>query len=136
MSPYRVQYPTAISDLLPVLRTMEPNLLDSAIKKFPRTLACRFSSVTFSGRPRKASANAVWYEWKTSDIGSVKNSIPRFSAKSRASARLPSDEYGPGMETPSTFSRPKAETAMAATTEESMPPLKPTTAERKPDLQT
>ncbi len=32
MSPYNVQYPTANSDLFPVLSTIEPNLFDNAIK--------------------------------------------------------------------------------------------------------
>ena len=38
---------------------------------------------------------------------------------------LCSDEYGPGMPTPMTFSLPTASTAMAAVSAESMPPLKP-----------
>ena len=41
---------------------------------------------------------------------------------------LPRDEYGLGMETPTTFSAPSALTAMAATTAESIPPLNPSTA--------
>ncbi len=45
---------------------------------------------------------------------------------------LPRDEYGLGMETPTTFSAPSASTAIAATTAESIPPLKPSTADLKP----
>ena len=44
---------------------------------------------------------------------------------------LPREEYGLGMETPTTFSAPSAFTAIAATTAESIPPLNPSTAERK-----
>ena len=32
MSPYSVQYPTASSDLLPVLKTIDPNLLEIPIR--------------------------------------------------------------------------------------------------------
>src|SRR2546422_7152157 len=39
--------------------------------------------------------------------------MPRFCASCRASRKLPSDEYGPGMATPSTFSGPTAAAAMA-----------------------
>src|SRR5579859_2037616 len=35
MSPYSVQYPTASSDLFPVLNTIEPNLFESAIHLGP-----------------------------------------------------------------------------------------------------
>ena len=44
---------------------------------------------------------------------------------------LPRDEYGLGMETPTTFSAPSASTAIAATTAESIPPLNPSTADLK-----
>src|SRR6266850_4866984 len=53
MSPYRVQYPTASSDLLPVLSTNAQNLLESAISTAPRMRDCKFSSVTSSSRPAK-----------------------------------------------------------------------------------
>ena len=58
----------------------------------------------------------------------MSNSIPRLCAKACASALLPSDENGPGMETPDTFSAPSASTAIDATTAESIPPLRPTSA--------
>ena len=38
--------------------------------------------------------------------------MPRFSASRLASSRVPDDEYGDGMVTPVTFSRPSASTAM------------------------
>ena len=49
MSPYSVAYPTAISDLLPVVRTIEPNLFESAISSVPRMRAWMFSSVEVFG---------------------------------------------------------------------------------------
>ena len=45
---------------------------------------------------------------------------------------LPRDEYWLGIETPTTFSGPSASTAIAATTAESIPPLRPSTADLKP----
>ena len=48
--------------------------------------------------------------------------MPRFSASSRASRMLPSDEYRDGMERPHTESGPSASTAMVATRLESTPP--------------
>src|SRR6266849_5109913 len=39
-------------------------------------------------------------------MGTVTNWIPKFLARTTASFLLPSEEYGPGMETPSTFSAP------------------------------
>ena len=50
-------------------------------------------------------------------IGTISKRMPRCSAMSRASATLCSDEYGPGMPTPVTFSRPTASTAIAAVSE-------------------
>src|SRR5947199_219623 len=51
--------------------------------------------------------------------------IPKRCARSRASETLPSDEYGPGIPMPVTFSFPIASTAIAATSAESIPPLNP-----------
>ena len=62
--------------------------------------------------------------------------VARFVANERASSWLPADEYGPGIDTPWTFSAPSALTAIAATTAESMPPLNPSTADLKPHLWT
>ena len=60
--------------------------------------------------------------------------MPRFAARARASATEPSDEYGDGIPSPVTFSLPRASTASAATSAESIPPERPRTAERKPHL--
>ena len=95
-----------------------------------------FSSATSAGREPNAGASAFRYASNTSPIGSVINSIPRFLANACASALLPSEEYGPGMDTPRTFSAPSASTAMLATTEESIPPLRPTNTFLKPHLRT
>src|SRR5216683_3146129 len=53
MSPYSVAYPTDISDLLPVVTTIAPVLLEIAISSVPRVRACRFSSVMSRGNPAK-----------------------------------------------------------------------------------
>jgi pyruvate,water dikinase len=50
--------------------------------------------------------------------------------------RVPDDEYGDGMVTPLTFSLPSASTAMAATSEESIPPDSPITTCLNPFLRT
>jgi hypothetical protein len=47
----------AISLLLPVVSTMLPNLLDSAISSTPRMRAWMFSSVVSSGLPLNSSAS-------------------------------------------------------------------------------
>ena len=61
-------------------------------------------------------------------------SMPRFFANDAASLLLPSDENGPGIETPNAFSAPSAVTASDATTAESMPPLSPTSTFLNPHL--
>ena len=58
--------------------------------------------------------------------------MPRFSLTSRASSRVPSDEYRDGMETVCTRSDPSASAAMAAVTAESIPPEIATTTSPKP----
>jgi hypothetical protein len=45
----------AISLLLPVVKSMELNLLEKAMSKVPRILDCRFSSVTSKGLFSKIS---------------------------------------------------------------------------------
>ena len=67
-------------------------------------------------------------------MGASSKRMPRFSASARASEMLPSDENGPGMPTPVTFSAPSASTAIAAVSEESMPPLSPINTREKPHL--
>ena len=60
--------------------------------------------------------------------------MPSLSAMARASATLLSEEYGPGMATAVTLSRPTASTAITAVSAESMPPLKPISTREKPHL--
>ena len=62
--------------------------------------------------------------------------MPRFCARAFASLLLPSEENGPGMETPRTLAAPRASTARQATTAESTPPLKPTMVFLKRHLRT
>ena len=54
--------------------------------------------------------------------------MPRAWAVLRASDRLPSEEYGPGIATPSTLALPNASAASVTVSAESMPPLRPTSA--------
>ena len=54
--------------------------------------------------------------------------MPRFFASAAASVSEPSDEKRDGMATPSTFSGPSARAAMQATSAESMPPDRPSSA--------
>ena len=68
------------------------------------------------------------------EMGAISKRMPRFSASARASWTLPSDEKGPGMPTPVTLRAPSASTAMAAVSEESMPPLSPMSTRSKPHL--
>src|SRR6266849_4533730 len=63
-----------------------------------------FSSATSAGRFANTGASECRYSSKTSVMGTVTNWMLRFFASVTASALLPSDENGPGMETPSTFS--------------------------------
>ena len=62
--------------------------------------------------------------------------MPRCLASRCASRRVPADEYADGMPTPATFSRPSASTAIAATSDESIPPESPMTTRLKPFLRT
>ncbi len=60
--------------------------------------------------------------------------MPRLDAIARASARVPSDEYGEGMDTHTTRSAPRASTATMATSAESIPPDSAITTRSKPFL--
>ena len=62
--------------------------------------------------------------------------MPRFSASAAASVLLWELENLDGIDTPTTRSRPRASTASAATSAESMPPLSPTTTLLMPHLPT
>ena len=119
-----------------MVSTSQPNLLESAIKSVPRMRAWMFSSATSSASPLNGLASPRLKAATIGVIGSAMNSIPRFLASRRASARVPADEYGEGMVTPVTFSWPSASTAMAATSAESMPPESPMTTCLKPFLVT
>jgi hypothetical protein len=63
-------------------------------------------------------------------------STPRFSAMARASARVPSDEYGDGIDTHVTRSAPSASAATSATSAESIPHDSATTTRSKPFFST
>ena len=125
ISPYSVQYPTAISDLFPVVSNSDPNLLDNAISSAPRMRDWMFSSVTSGFTSRKTSARTPSYVFMMPEMGSCSVRIPRFRANSTESSMLPWLEYREGIITPSTFSGPMASAAMAAVNAESMPPERP-----------
>ena len=61
---------------------------------------------------------------------------PRFAASASASVTLPSLEKRDGMSTPTTCSGPSASTAIAATSDESIPPESPMSTSVKPFLRT
>jgi len=91
ISPYRVQYPTAFSDLFPVVKRSELNLLDMAISRLPLILACIFSSVSFSLNPSNTGDRAVLKLSKILLIGISSKCIPRFLASPLAHLLLKSD---------------------------------------------
>ena len=134
MSPYSVAYPMAISLLLPVVNTIQPNLLEIVIRTLPRILACTFSSATLGWVFRKVdfsiSAKAVC----AGSMGTSHSSIPRLFANSWESLMLPSEEYREGIAMPTTFSGPRASTATVAVRAESTPPDSPIKALEKPVL--
>ena len=131
-----VAKPVAISLLLPVASTSQPNLFDRAMSVTPRTRDCRFSSARSSGRPsnegRSMSRKAEW----AGSMGITRKSMPRASARAVASSRDPSLEYRDGIDTPCTCSAPKASAAITATSEESIPPDIPITTSVKAFLPT
>jgi hypothetical protein len=64
------------------------------------------------------------------------NRRPVLAASSAASERECCDEYADGIDTPCTAPAPRASTAIAAHTAESIPPESPSTTEAKPFLRT
>ncbi len=98
--------------------------------------AWMFSSVASGLLRPNTGFSAPSIAAKTSPIGTSISFMPRFFARARASVALSSDVYGEGMNKPRTFFLPSASTAMAATREESMPPLKPMTTPLKPFFST
>ena len=69
-------------------------------------------------------------------MGIVSVRIPSCSASASASAMLPALENRDGMSTPTTWSAPSASAAIAATSDESMPPESPISTSAKPFLVT
>ena len=69
-------------------------------------------------------------------MGMTSKRMPRLAASSLLSSMEPAEEYGLGIPMPRTFSAPRASVAMAATSAESMPPLKATKAFLNPHLRT
>ncbi len=88
------------------------------------------------GRPANAARSAASYSFTTPPIGSSSTRIPSASARAAANRRLSSEVNSDGIVTPWTASAPSASTATHATSDESMPPLRPTTTPRKPFFRT
>ena len=110
------------SDLFPVVSTSQPNLLDRAITAFPLMRAWMFSSVMSGSRAgERPGQHLVVAAHRVLDR-QLEKPVPRFPAMARASARVPSLEYGDGMDTQVTFSGPTASAAIIATRAESIPP--------------
>ncbi len=86
--------------------------------------------------PAKGSVRTFRKAENGSSMGMVMSGMPRFSASSCASRRLPSEENRDGMATPITLSEPRASTAITAVRLESTPPDRPITTFRKPFLRT
>ncbi|CAB4852915.1 unannotated protein [freshwater metagenome] len=67
-----MKYPTAISLLLPVVSTIQPNLLESAISVVPRMRLCRFSSVRSGALSANASAVISRYALNAGSMATVR----------------------------------------------------------------
>ena len=105
-----------------------PKLFDCSIRIVPRTRACKFSKATpVSGEPNADSNPAVNLS-TSSATGWWVNVMPRLRHRISESLIEPSDENREGMVIAATFSGPKASTASANVSAESMPPEEPTTA--------
>ena len=90
----------AISLLLPVVSTSQPNLFDIAIRMVPRTRAWRFSSARPGSSPANGSASMPRNAECASSMGTVNARIPRLAARVSASVTLPSLENREGIRTP------------------------------------
>ena len=82
----------AISDLFPVVSTIQPNLLETVISTLPRMRACTFSSATLGVVPEKCSASISVKAMWAGSMGISQNSMPRLRASSAESSMLPLDE--------------------------------------------
>jgi len=91
-SPYSVEYPVASSLLLPVVSTIQPRALDTAIRTTPRIRDCRFSSVRPVGSAPSASARTEVKAACTFSMGTLRMSMPRCSANEVASVTDPALE--------------------------------------------
>ena len=129
-SPYRVEYPVAISLLFPVVSTRCPAALLSPIRITPRIRDCRFSAAS----PARSSSAS-----KLSTIGAIGTVLACSSCRLARSSASPTEcpeEYLLGISTTCTCSGPSASAAMVATSAESIPPDRPRITERKPFFRT
>ena len=78
----------AISLLLPVVSTSQPNLFEIAIRMLPRMRAWTFSSATFGCVPSNMPPSVESMALKTGSMEMTWYSMPRFWASTRASSSL------------------------------------------------
>ena len=132
-SPYRVEYPVAISLLLPVVSTRCPSLLDTAMLITPRTRDCRFSAGSpDTGKSPSPSLKASTTGW----MAMVRALIPCRSTRSSASLTEWPDDHLLGIRITCTFSGPTASAAIVATSAESIPPDSASSTDLNPFLRT
>ena len=87
-----------------------------------------FSSVVSGGAIGKSRGQSLFVGFEDGGDGNGEEFDTEVAGERLGIGFAASEEYGPGMETPRTLEVPRASTAMAATTAESMPPLRPTMA--------
>jgi hypothetical protein len=79
----------AISLLLPVVSTIQLNLLEIVMSTFPRIRDCTFSSATFSAAPANTGASICSNDECAGSMGTVNVRIPSRCASASASSTLP-----------------------------------------------
>ncbi len=118
----------AFSLLFEELSNTYPSLFCKAMSSTVRIRDWIFSSVASNSVPPVTGFKVSMIAVYASLMGNTLYSIPRFSARRLASSTDSSDENCDGIINPLTFSAPSAPTARQATTEESIPPDRPTPA--------
>ena len=116
----------AISLLLPVVSTSQPNLFEIAMRSVPRMRAWRFSSA----RPGRRALERRFEQVRERVVRLLDRDGHRPDAEVGGQLlgvgdAAPSLEYRDGMSTPVTWSAPSASAAIAATSDESIPPDSP-----------
>ncbi len=129
-----VAYPTAISDLFPVVSSISPNLLLIAISITPRSRDWIFSSVTSAPRPANTPAKDPATAALAASIETSSSRHPSAAATAAASSKLSAEVNSEGSITHRTFPAPTASQAIAATSALSTPPDSPSSTRLNPDF--